>query len=244
MSHAETGTINTNSTSSEKVLFIPFDIGTICTMKSRQEQIEREARAERLKEARRMAGFGGVTSAAAQFGWNENNYKAHESGRNGFTVTDGRKYARAFKVSFHWLYLGEGSPTPSDKEEMIPLVSFISAGKLSEPNGHSEPESQTLFPRCNLPNGDWIALKVEGDSMDLYSPPGSIIFVNRLEKDVVDGGLYVVMTDDGDATYKKFRTNPDRLEPQSTNKDHETIFPRGPVNVVGRVHRTWLDFSN
>lgn len=80
--------------------------------------------------------------------------------------------------------------------------------------------------------------------MDLYSPPGSIIFVNRNERDAVDGGFYVVATDDGDATYKRFRKNPDRLEPESTNREHQTIYPRNPLTIIGRVKHTLFNFPS
>ncbi|WP_319520217.1 S24 family peptidase [uncultured Martelella sp.] len=211
-------------------------------MTNRQEQSEREFRAERLKEARQRAGFGGVKSAASQFGWNVNNYKAHESGRNGFGVADGRRYARAFNVSFHWLYLGEGAPDTAEHQGTVPLVSFISAGKLAEPNGYVESDSHVEIPLGGLPSGDWIALRVEGDSMDLFSPPGSIIFINRREREAVDGAFYVVATDDGEATYKRYRKDPERLEPESTNREHQTIYPSNALTIIGRVRRTLFDF--
>jgi hypothetical protein len=83
-------------------------------MASDQEKFEREERAKRLKAAREAAGFSGPKGvvAASDGKINENVYKAHEQGRNGFTVSDGRDYADLFNVSLEWLYLGVGTPSP------------------------------------------------------------------------------------------------------------------------------------
>lgn len=77
------------------------------------ERAEREARAARLRRARQKSGLRGPVTAARKFGWNENTYKAHEQGRNGFGVADARRYARAFGVRLEWLLsLGDGEPAP------------------------------------------------------------------------------------------------------------------------------------
>lgn len=87
-------------------------------MASDQEKFEREERAKRLKAARETAGFSGPKAVvvASDGAINENVYKAHEQGRNGFTVSDGRVYSDLFGVSLMWLYLGEGSPTKTETE--------------------------------------------------------------------------------------------------------------------------------
>ena len=84
-------------------------MGTNYTMSKEAEKKERELRAERLEQARRNANLGGAKALSDRFGWSINNYKAHESGRNGFGIADARKYAKAFNVSVEWLFLGKGS---------------------------------------------------------------------------------------------------------------------------------------
>lgn len=86
-------------------------------MASDQEKFEREERANRLKAAREAAGLSGPKGvvAASEGAINENVYKAHEQGRNGFTVSDGRVYADLFGVSLIWLYLGIGAPDDTSK---------------------------------------------------------------------------------------------------------------------------------
>ena len=91
------------------------------------------------------------------------------------------------------------------------------------------------------PSGDWVALKVVGDSMDRISPPDSIIYVDRKDKVLVPNACYVISNGDGEATYKRFRPNPMRFEPVSTNPAHEPIYPTREPLIVGRVKKSTLE---
>lgn len=78
--------------------------GTICAM-----AIDLEF-AERLEQARRLAGFKSPRKAAEAFGWNKNTYKSRESGIRGMPPQDiVAMYARAFNVDFLWLLTGTSS---------------------------------------------------------------------------------------------------------------------------------------
>lgn len=79
-------------------------------MSKEQDRIEREQAAERLRQARERKGFKKATTAANNFGWPVETYKAHDSGRNGFSTADARKYARAYACNLEWLVLGTGDP--------------------------------------------------------------------------------------------------------------------------------------
>jgi phage repressor protein C with HTH and peptisase S24 domain len=207
------------------------------------ERKEREERAARLKQARQLAGLKGPKDVAAKHGFNENNYKAHEAGRNGFSPALAEEYAAAFGVSKKWLYLNIGAP--DDKEEdntihVIPLLSMVSAGLLSRDDVADE--AMGTLRISDLPPGDWIALRVLGDSMDRISPPESVILVDRRDKRLVPNALYVIADEEGNSTYKRYRPGPPpRFEPVSTNTSLEPIFPHQEPVIVGRVRRTILD---
>lgn len=109
------------------------------------ERAEREARAARLVEARKAAGFSGAVVAAKRFGWNENTYKAHENGRNGFGLADAKQYAAAFGVSVEWLNFGvgrgpdqirrvpEGEEFPPDPDPDVPATIGTETGRRGIP---------------------------------------------------------------------------------------------------------------
>lgn len=214
-------------------------------MRTSTEQFERDARAERLVEARRKAGFGGVKSASSQFGWNVNNYKAHESGRNGFGIVDAKKYAKAFDVSLNWLFFGTGQPEDIDPEPLgavdIPLISWVSAGILGEQAGVTDFSEFPTISALDLPEGDWIALRVMGNSMNKISPPESIVLVNRRDKRLVTNACYIVADESGAATYKRYRPNEDPPFQPASYDDVEPPRIEGSITIIGRVRRSIIE---
>lgn len=129
--------------------------------------------------------------------------------------------------------------SPPASTQRVPLISTVSAGVMMRDD--LVDEAIRTLAITDLPAGDWFALQVEGDSMDRISPPESIILVNRKDKRLVTNACYVIADQHGNATYKRYRPNPDRFEPVSTNPSHEPIFPDHEAPVVGRVRRTILD---
>ena len=89
------------------------------------------------------------------------------------------------------------------------------------------------------PNGDWIALRVDGDSMNKVSPHDSIIFVNRKERSPVPNAYYVIGDGEGGTTYKRYRP-PNTWEPCSTNPAHQplTLPADQEPYIIGRVRKT------
>jgi phage repressor protein C with HTH and peptisase S24 domain len=148
--------------------------------------------------------------------------------------------ARDFGISVNWLATGHGTPTEEPTAAEVPLLAMISAGAMMRDDVADEALGTVTV--SDLPPGDWIALRVVGDSMDRISPPDSTIFVDRRDKLLVPNGLYVIADTDGNATYKRFRPGPPkRFEPVSSNKDLEPLFPDNDPMIVGRVKRTQLD---
>ena len=66
---------------------------------------------ERLREARRAAGFSGPTDAARRFHWKIETYKKHESGGRGITPRVAAIYGKAYRVNPSWILYGDG-PAP------------------------------------------------------------------------------------------------------------------------------------
>ncbi|MCF1449415.1 transcriptional regulator [Agrobacterium vitis] len=211
-----------------------------------QEHFERQERAKRLIEARKAAGLSGPKAIQERFpDWSINNYKAHESGRNGFGIADAKRYAKAFGVNLKWLQFGIGLADDADDDPVsvldVPRISWVSAGQMGDQEQITDLSDYPTETAIDLPDGEWICLEVEGDSMNKISPPGSIIFVNLRDKRLVPNGLYVVADETGAATYKRYRPNDDPpFQPASYNNVEPPTF-RGAVNVVGRVRRSLIE---
>lgn len=115
-----------------------------------------------------------------------------------------------------------------------PVISWVQAGQYTEitdpyPPGAHEREVYLAYGRTTL-----IALDVHGGSMKLIAPEGSTIIIDYSDKTLISGKFYVIKHN-GEATFKRYRSNPDRFEPYTTEDGHETIYPSGPVEIVGRV---------
>jgi repressor LexA len=114
---------------------------------------------------------------------------------------------------------------------MVPLIGTIAAGKWREAIMH--PDGYVPAP---IRSGNAFALKPDGDSMDLVVGDDAVIIVDPDQRDLLDGRLYAVMNGEGEATFKRFRNNPPRLEPVSSNPIHEVLqVGREPFTVLGRV---------
>lgn len=201
----------------------------------------------RLAEARKHSGYGSARDAAKALGVSYSTYAGHENGSRGIPRDAAEQYARRFKFSLDWLYTGVGAGPGEAVSPMeikaVPLVSWISAGSLAETANVDETDALNFAYAPDLdPSGDWIALRVDGRSMDKISPHDSIIFVNRKEKMLVPNGCYIISDGDGGATYKRYRP-PNKFEPVSTKpEEFDTLtFDQGQEpEIIGRVRKTVL----
>jgi len=162
-----------------------------------------------------------------------------------------RELVSALKTTEDWLLWRKGPeepPAPQAATEAdlrrIPLLDKVTAGKLRASSSQIPVEDVPLLAFADLGRGDFFALTVDGDSMDRWSPDGSIIVVNQADRTLVSGKAYVI-SQRGEATFKMWRPDPPRFAPYSTNPSHEPIFVRSKADaeklVVGRVKRTVLD---
>ncbi len=194
----------------------------------------------RLRRARQAAGFASARAAALAFGWSVSTYASHENGQTETPPIEAlERYAKAFRVPVEAIAFGQPQRQASERAFIsVPIISWVSAGNLDR-----EPFNDDVAGYVNaaLPAGKWVALRVEGDSMDRISPPDSVIFLNTAERQLVPNALYVIADEDGQATYKRYRPNPDRFEPISVSDRHQPIFPNGAISIIGRVRRTMLD---
>lgn len=115
------------------------------------------------------------------------------------------------------------SITPISKQNSIPLLGYISAGKPIEPI--------EVLETINVPNNikfsvqhSYYALRVQGDSMmDMGILDDDVVLIqHQLKAD--SGDVVVAITEDG-ATLKTFKQTGEQIRLEPRNKDYPTIFP-------------------
>ena len=174
---------------------------------------------------------------AARFGVNEHTFQAHYHGKRGFKKDTAQSYADKLGVTANWLLFGE------TESQQIPLIDSVAAGAFADttdPYAVGD-ENTPIVEFPSLPHSHFIALKVEGTSMNLVAPEGSYIAVDLTVKKAHPGRYYVIRKDSDKATFKRFEQNPDRYEPESSEK-HGTIFAdSGKIYIVGQVRKALMD---
>lgn len=133
--------------------------------------------------------------------------------------------------------------TKTARRPAIPLIAWVSAGKLADIGIETPTKHLHGVYTEDLGPGDFFATRVKGDSMNLVAPDGAIIIVNRRENEPRNGRAYIFSVK-GETTFKEFRDgNPPFLWPRSTNDQHEPkpIRKMRDVAVVGRVRRVISD---
>ena len=172
--------------------------------------------------------------------------KAGDGKKRGASIRTIEKLAPILKTTAVWL-MDEVGPEEASASYAataivdVPKISWVSAGQLSEQATVMDFSEFPTVAALDLPDGDWIALEVEGDSMNKISPPGSIIFVNLKDKRLAHNACYVVADETGAATYKRYRQND---KPPFQPASYDDIQPpkfEGAVTVVGRVRRSIIE---
>ncbi|MDR2858428.1 MAG: XRE family transcriptional regulator [Novosphingobium sp.] len=125
-----------------------------------------------------------------------------------------------------------GSAIAGREVRWVPLIGLAPAGSWRE--AVALPMGQVTV-RADKAGKKAFAVEISGDSMDKLLPEGGWAVIDPDQTDLYENRVYLVINADYDATVKRFRSNPARLEPVSHNPAHETIPITGQISVIGRV---------
>lgn len=116
---------------------------------------------------------------------------------------------------------------------VVPVIGIAGAGRWREavevPLGHM-PVPGRLSGRSVF------GIEVSGDSMDLLIEDGGLILVDAGQKELAPGGVYLIANSRGEATVKRYRRDPARFEPCSSNAAHHPfLISDDDFSVLGKV---------
>ncbi len=147
------------------------------------------------------------------------------------------KLADYFNVSVDYL-LGKDEPPTNKKVLKVPVYGKIAAGVPIEAIEDIE-DYEELNPENYAP-GDYIALKIQGQSMEPRMMSGDVVIV-RLQDNVETGDTAVVLIEGSEATCKKIKKTPEGIYLLPTNPAYDPMFYSNeeiislPVKVLGKV---------
>lgn len=200
-------------------------------------------KSDRLKAARKNAGFESAADAARAFGWTESAYRHHENGTRDFGADAARKYGRAFKVLPGWLLgldnVSQSPPTSPVLEDRLIVNGSVEAGawRASE---HWDDERTFVIEGMPspIPGDKRFGVVVVGNSMNEFYEEGTVldcvsVFSDRKTKP--ETGDHVIVENvrpDGlrELTVKEYREENGRywLVPRSTNPSFKPVEYPGP----------------
>jgi SOS-response transcriptional repressor LexA len=155
-------------------------------------------RGERLKKARKDAGYRTATDAARALGIPYPTYAAHENGSRQYEADEAVVYARKFKVPIEWLLTGKGGVvTPLAKSPLasVPIIGIVRAGIWQDINAGDNSLYEVVPAAPDAPAEWQYAFTVEGTSLDKIAKPGDILVCLDCIKsriDIQDGDLVIV----------------------------------------------------
>ena len=144
-----------------------------------------------------------------------------------------RKIAEVFNVDINYLY-----GIAPKKGVRIPVYGSVAAGIPLE--AIQDIEDYEEIPEDMAASGEYAALKIKGNSMLPRFTPGDVVIV-KIQNDVNDGDIAIVMVNGDEATCKKIKKTPEGVMLISTNPEYEPMFctnreiSEKPVRIWGKV---------
>lgn len=130
---------------------------------------------ERIREARKAAGYETAADAARAFGWHPQNVRDQEADRRGVSPDQAKSYARAYRVDPTWILFG--GPTKRPKAQgMVPVIGRVGAdpeGRVLLSTGQASGDMAPIPPGGTERAA---ALEVSGHSMRGIADDGALIY--------------------------------------------------------------------
>lgn len=154
------------------------------------------------------------------------------------------KLSETLSVPLAWLSQGARSPDEQDKHpaaaylrrylQHVPVISYDAAGRFigetdRDPHDWAEDYIPVTYGAARL-----FAVFVTDDAVNLAFPPDTLVVIDYDDRQPLDGTFCLAIVE-GACVLRRWRSDPGRLEPYSSNPDHETVYTDGNGMIIGCV---------
>lgn len=189
-----------------------------------------------LSNLRKQAGV--TQQALADYlGISRQAYANYENGNRSPDYQTLKKLSSYFSVSVDYL-LGNALNPKSHNGIKIPVYGSVAAGIPIE--AITDIEDYEEITEDMARTGNFAALKIKGASMEPRMVDGDVVIV-KLQNDVHNGDIAIVMVNGDEATCKKIKKTPEGVMLISINPNYEPMFytnreiEEKPVKIWGKV---------
>ena len=168
-----------------------------------------QARAGRLRKARKTAGFETAAATAHHFRWSKSTYSSHENGSRNISLDACIRYAGALHVDSDWLAWGRG--VQDGRKSRVRIEGYVKEGGLIELRPAEHPDEIT--DDADTPPGTtadmWRAYRVVGEDNVPFYRHDDILYVPRENGSPDDciGEICIVQTTEGRLGIRILRAN-------------------------------------
>ena len=142
------------------------------------------------------------------------------------------------KISINWLLFDQSIEIISDETEKFSKIRYFRDINASAGGGafNFNENYEILYIDKKLVNKNLDAINVIGDSMEPTLKDGNIIFVDRNDKNIINGGIFVISTNAGIFVKRINLKSTGEIELISDNN----IYPKetinvNEINIIGKV---------
>jgi len=142
------------------------------------------------------------------------------------------------KISINWLLFDQNEEEISKETQKFSKIRYFKDINASAGGGaiNFDENYEIIYIDKKIIDKDLDAINVIGDSMEPTIKDGSIIFIDRENKNIINGGIFVVNTLGG-VFVKRVRINSSGdIELISDNKIYEKeILKKDEIEIIGKV---------
>ena len=155
------------------------------------------------------------------------------------------RIAEALELKMSWLASGQRSSAEKDKHPAAaylrrgllhcPVITVTDAMKLADGVPHDLHDMAIDYLPVTSRNNTVFALFAQDDAMSLMFPGNTLVVIDYSHRNPADGEVVLLRRPDGSPLLRRWRQDPPRLEPYSTDPGHETIYIDRLDGVIGTV---------
>ena len=191
----------------------------------------------RLKELRKSRGLT-QTEVAKQIGISQNSYSYWENGKVKIDNNSLKRLADLFNVTVDYILDRNTGNLNNNKGKWINVYGKIAAGIPIE--AIEEIIDQEEISADMATHGEYIALKVQGSSMEPRIVNGDVVII-RLQETIENGEIAAVFVNGNDVTLKQVKKEDDGLWLLPLNPAFQPLFyskkecAELPVRILGKM---------